>query len=70
MNGKFTLEIDLRNAAMQTDEDLACALERAAQRVLAEGCVDAGEDTTSKIRDINGNVVGEWALEGMEDDDV
>lgn len=48
---KFKLEIKMRNATMQTVEDIAQALRDVANK-LERGC------TSANILDINGNVVG------------
>jgi hypothetical protein len=53
---KFTLEITLGNYAMQTPEDIADALQKAASHV------QAGYGN-GVIRDVNGNSVGSYAIE-------
>lgn len=50
----FSIEITLGNAAMQTQEDVAAALERVAKRL-------KGGDEEGSIKDINGNTVGNFA---------
>ena len=55
---EFTLTIQLGNAAMQTSEDVAEALARVADSLLAG--VQSGT-----IRDINGNTVGSWNLPAL-----
>jgi hypothetical protein len=57
MQGKFTLSIELGNDAMRKRRDIARALRNVAAR-LTEGAADDG-----KIRDENGNTVGEWHLD-------
>jgi hypothetical protein len=52
---KFTLSIELGNEAMQTGEDVARALREVAKKL------DGGDDS-GRIRDENGNTVGEWDL--------
>lgn len=52
---KFTLSIDLGNEAMQTGEDVATALKAVASKLAH------GEDS-GRVRDENGNTVGEWDL--------
>ncbi len=51
----FTLDIDLGNATMQTDHDIARALRETADR-LDNGLV------VGYVRDANGNSVGSWAV--------
>lgn len=53
---KFTLEITLGNEAMQTPEDIADALRKAAN------LLEAGNGT-GNIYDLNGNSVGSYAIE-------
>jgi hypothetical protein len=59
---EFRLTIRLGNDAMQTPEDVACALRE------VSWLLDAGA-TSSNVRDDNGNVVGGWELGDDEDDD-
>jgi len=54
----FTLRIDLGNAAMQTGDDVAEALEYVATRLRVDG--QAGQ--VGLIRDLNGNTVGNYHL--------
>lgn len=49
----FTIQIESGNTAMQTPEDVAEALRKAADKI-----TQGGEDGT--IRDANGNTVGFW----------
>lgn len=56
MNGKFKLEIELGNAAMQTRRQVAGALRRLAEEI------DRNKDKGS-ILDLNGNTVGTWSFE-------
>ena len=53
---KFTLEITLGNEAMQTPEDIADALRKAASHV-------QGGYGNGVIRDVNGNSVGSYDIE-------
>jgi len=50
----FRLEITLGNAAMESNDDVARALKK-----LAVSVTNGGE---GKIRDTNGNTVGEWGF--------
>jgi hypothetical protein len=54
----FTLKIRLGNDAMQDPADVAEALERVARELR-----DSGFRPT-RIKDLNGNTVGEWKLTG------
>jgi hypothetical protein len=62
---KFTVEIELGNAAMQTYSDVASALQEVATK-LAVGFAHGGDRSLpssgaeGKIYDANGNVVGKW----------
>lgn len=64
---KFSLEIELGNAAMQTGDDVAEALRKVAQKL-----ADAYDGTnlpdweSGTIKDANGNAVGIWATEEGE----
>jgi hypothetical protein len=60
---RFTLEIELGNAAMQTGEDVAHALRVAAAALEEVGC------SRSSIWDVNGNRVGVWTLEAVESEE-
>jgi hypothetical protein len=51
---KFQLAIELDNDAIQTAADVASALTRTADDILAHGLV------AGVIRDANGNTVGTW----------
>ena len=55
----FHLEIDTRNAAFEDDPaaEIARILAATADQVEAYGLA---EEDSSKIRDLNGNTVGEW----------
>lgn len=57
---EFTLTLKLGNAAMQTPEDVADALRRAAESVILATRVGV---TNQGIRDENGNTVGSWTLD-------
>ena len=56
---QFKLTINLGNEAMQTDNDIARALRRVVWEV--EGGID---NYSGIIKDINGNSVGSYAIEG------
>lgn len=60
MTGEFTLSIDLGNAAMRGPEHVAAAL-----RDVAEDLHSAGGfgGSPGRIRDANGNTVGEWSVD-------
>jgi hypothetical protein len=53
---KFTLKINLGNAAMMDPADVAAALEETAAKLRDEGFEDG------KVRDLNGNTVGEYGV--------
>ena len=55
MAHKFTLEIELGNAAMSTPLNVARALDTVAAR-LRNG------EREGRIRDVNGNTCGTWAI--------
>ena len=57
MNGKFTLTIELGNDAMRTRKAVARTI-----RTLGETVLQTRE-TEGKIRDVNGNTVGQWKFE-------
>ena len=66
MDGKFTLVIDMGNAAMLSRRDLARALEGLAEKIKTGGMPLKSADgilTTGNIRDLNGNTVGQWTYE-------
>lgn len=66
MDGKFTLVIDMGNAAMLSRRDLARALEGLAEKIKTGGMPLKDPDgflTTGNIRDLNGNTVGQWTYE-------
>ena len=63
MNGTFKLEIRLGNDAMQTHQHIASAL-----RELALNIDDREETVAGRLRDDNGNTVGEWSI--VEDEKV
>lgn len=56
----FQINIILGNAAMQTGEDVAAALEGVAAR-LRDTSLEPGVSAT--IRDVNGGTVGVWFTE-------
>ena len=66
---KFTLKIDLGNAAMLTGEDIAGALREVARKIEREATCSVNDDgeeqideTGGGIIDDNGNRVGSWAV--------
>ena len=69
---KFTLSIDLGNEAMSTPDDVRNALLKVADLLLK---FDRTPDTewsqydglSHSIRDTNGNRVGEWLVEDVEE---
>lgn len=71
---EFNLNMGLDNAALQTSDDLANALEKIAKRIREQGYVEhvlqeGDVDTfTRAIADTNGNPVGYWSLELDESD--
>lgn len=62
MQGKFTLSIELGNAAMRKRRDVARALRDVAAR-LTRRSDDGALMGTGLVRDENGNTVGEWHLD-------
>lgn len=62
MADKFTLTINLGNEAMQTPQDIAEALREVVRRLDLHS-LQGTEPITGKIRDLNGNTVGEWKIE-------
>jgi hypothetical protein len=58
---KFTLTIELGNDAMQKRSHVAKALRDAAKEVVSSPATVRNEGR--KIRDVNGNTVGEWKFE-------
>jgi hypothetical protein len=61
---KFTLEVELGNAAMRTAADVARALRQAAERVEKY----LGSPVNMVIKDDNGNKVGTWRIELPEEE--
>lgn len=59
---KFTIEIDLGNDAMHTLGDIARALSRIAATLAEEPEAEADPGQRGRIRDVNGNRVGEWLV--------
>jgi hypothetical protein len=57
MNGKFTVTIELGNDAMRTRKAVARTL-----GLVADNMVQTREKS-GRIRDTNGNTVGEWKFE-------
>lgn len=62
---KFVLTIELGNDAMRRASHVAKALKREAERILDDAHSAKGEleGLTRRIRDDNGNTVGEWLFE-------
>ena len=59
---RFTVDINLKNDAMQTDADVADALSRVIHQLdRHSGPLMVGE--SRRILDINGNLVGWWQIE-------
>lgn len=58
---RFTLTIELGNAAMMTGEHVAAALKSVAEWIDDDTPFTGAEDGES-IRDINGNRVGGWSV--------
>lgn len=62
---EFTLSIRLGNAAMQTPADIALALRETADKIADPMLRDTYAEATpyaGRIRDVNGNTVGEWEV--------
>jgi hypothetical protein len=59
---KFHMFIELGNAAMSSNEDIADALREVADRVESSGD-SAPPRVGASIRDDNGNTVGQWTFE-------
>lgn len=57
MSSKFKLHIKLGNDAMSTKDDIANALRELADKL------DRTSDDSGRIRDYNGNTVGEWEID-------
>lgn len=61
---EFTLRVELGNAAMQDSHDVADALRGCAEHLDERGF---DGDAEGRVRDANGNTVGQWDLsEGAE----
>ena len=56
----FRLQIEMGNDAMQSRDDVALALKQLARRT------DFDRNDAGKIRDANGNTVGEWGFHEEE----
>lgn len=66
---QFILAIDLENAAMQDQHDVARALRDVADRLNKYVSTNFGPYCIEgKIKDINGNTVGKWEVKGPHDD--
>jgi hypothetical protein len=57
---RFTLSIDLGNAAMQTSGDVADALMGVISKIMESEELEPGHATS--IMDVNGNRVGQWKV--------
>jgi hypothetical protein len=57
MNGKFTVTIELGNDAMRTRKTVARTLGLVADNIAQT------REKSGRIRDTNGNTVGEWKFE-------
>ena len=68
VSGKFRLNIEMGNDAMQTPRELAEALRELATRV--ESIAEDETQVSAKVLDDNGNEVGSWEYEvELEEDD-
>lgn len=61
-DGVFKLKVELGDDAMRTRADVIEALEEVC------GAVDGG-GLTGAVRDLNGNTVGRWTVDGEIDDE-
>ena len=60
---KFILEIELENAAMQDQHDVATALRKTADRLNRYASSNFGPYALEgKVMDVNGNTVGKWEV--------
>jgi len=59
---KFTLEIDLGNDAMSTNNSIAEALNIVVSTLRWAPGIEAKVGDTRPIRDENGNLVGKWEV--------
>jgi uncharacterized protein with von Willebrand factor type A (vWA) domain len=62
MESAFTLKIETGNDAMRLPVDVADALRRLADEILAGNGEDGWHLNAGSIRDTNGNTVGSWDL--------
>lgn len=67
MQSRFTLTIQLGNAAMQTADDIAGALRAAADTLANRYDGLTPPDDAAPIRDVNGGTVGAWRIAGADD---
>lgn len=58
---RFQLTIELGNDAMRSMRDVAAALQRVADALKHEG-IDDVDWPSGRIRDVNGNTVGQWEV--------
>lgn len=61
---RFILTIELGNAAMRTDGHIATALKTVAKSILSYQDREPEIGDGGPIRDVNGNRVGSWHVEG------
>jgi hypothetical protein len=59
---RFTLEIELGNAEMQTPDHVAEALNRTADKLWNTGWAHNPREEGGSVRDLNGNRVGSWEV--------
>lgn len=59
---KFTVEIDMENAAFEDPQELSRIVAKIAHRVEGEDNTQTYVSVSSPIFDINGNNVGRWEL--------
>lgn len=67
MSGKFTLDINLGNAAMDTPAAVAELLREAADKL--DNLSARQREATGRLRDGNGNTVGKWSYDNDPDED-
>ena len=66
---RFQLIIELECAAMQGPFDVATALEGTAEELRSRGTWDPDGVSRGKICDMNGNHVGNWRADKLEEDE-
>jgi len=60
---KYTLTIELGNSDMRTSRHVKKALSEAGERLMAAIPQVINREDSGRIRDVNGNTVGEWKVE-------